>query len=358
MLVFVTPEAREKAYPTLAALSDPRIEAVDIPRGETSDGMWQIFNRLVEQIHTGDVVIFDITHGLRSIPFLMFLAAAYLRSAKDVTIRSILYGALELRGPNEPAPVIDLSEFVSLLDWLAATNLFIKTGNATDLATELGRMEAPTFKELADTVEAIAGGLHLLRPFDTSLAAATLTERLGAIKPEQSPPFAVLSDYIAGFYSQFGQAGQSDPRAHLGYQLKMINWYHHRSQVVHTLSLSREWVISLLCWHFDVDALNKGERDEMELLLNGGVIKRGNEVIRESKYNRVWSTVPDGKRLRRLWGGQPCHLANLRNDVLHAGFRPDPSPPGEVLTQTRQIVEEINQIAAAWGLSGEPMEAP
>ena len=109
MLVFVTNEARETTWPVLRDLHDPRILPVSIPVGNDSDGLWTLFDRLIEHVAEGDTLIFDITHGLRSIPFLVFLAAAYLKTARNVTIEAILYGAYEL---GQPAPVIDLSEFV------------------------------------------------------------------------------------------------------------------------------------------------------------------------------------------------------------------------------------------------------
>ncbi len=91
------------------------------------------FDKVIEQINEGETVIFDITHGLRSIPFLAFLFAAFLKTAKQVTIEAIYYGALELgdRDKGIPAPVIDLSEYVAMLDWITATDQFGTHGNAT-----------------------------------------------------------------------------------------------------------------------------------------------------------------------------------------------------------------------------------
>ena len=141
MLVFVTESARREVYPVLEALKDERIKPVDIPIGETPDEIWDIFEKLTCQIDEKDEVSFDITHGLRSIPFLVFLAAAFLKSAKQVSIKRIYYGAFELRkGSQEnpgPAPIIDLSELITLLDWLNASEQFMKFGNASQLAARL-----------------------------------------------------------------------------------------------------------------------------------------------------------------------------------------------------------------------------
>lgn len=351
MLVFVTKDARKIAYPALQELNDSRIKPIDIYTGRTSEGLWNIFSTVIKTVDEGDTVIFDITHGLRSIPFLTFLAAAYLRSAKNVSIEAVLYGAFEL-GQGGPAPVIDLSEFVSLLDWLTATSEFTKTGNAAALAHQLGRTGEPDLLPLSVSVEEIATGLHLLRPTETSAAAAKLSANLELARLKLPPPFTILSNTILESYGRFGLTGEASARDHLVCQLEMINWYYHRGQLVHALSLAREWVVSLLCQHFGLEATDKICRDEMELLLIGGKIKdpATGEVLRKSTYVEQWSTVPHNKRLRNLWGGT-YNLANLRNDVLHSGFRKNPKSAAELKQAVDNALLELNAIAADLGLN-------
>jgi len=343
MLVFVTEDARKRAYPALAELNDPRIKPIDIRTGRTPEGLWNIFNTVVKSVYEGDTVIFDITHGLRSIPFLTFLAAAYLRSAKNVQIEAVLYGALEL-GQGGPAPVIDLSEFVSLLDWLTATNEFIKTGNAGALAEQLIKSNDPALLPLAGTVEEIAIGLLLLRPGETSTAATKLPENLNQAEKNFPPPFTLLSDLVMDSYSRFGKAGRQTEQDQLSYQLEMVNWYYDRGQIVHALSMAREWIVSYLCSHFELDAGDKNDRGAMEFLVGGGKIRSNGKVIKESPYLDQWETVPEYIRFRRLWGG-PHELANLRNDVLHSGFRKNPKSSTDVIAAANSAIAELNAIA-------------
>ncbi|NJM59798.1 MAG: hypothetical protein HC849_05700 [Oscillatoriales cyanobacterium RU_3_3] len=44
MLVCVTEKAKAVTWPVLEALEDPRIQAVDIPTGNNTAQMWQIFH--------------------------------------------------------------------------------------------------------------------------------------------------------------------------------------------------------------------------------------------------------------------------------------------------------------------------
>ena len=93
----------------------------------------------------------------------------------------------------------------------------------------------------------------------------------------------------------------------------------------------------------------------MELLLTGGKIKDKNgNVVKESLYLEKWSDIPKKKRkqVNNIWGGE-LNLANLRNDVLHAGFRKNPKVAKDILEQTEKVIKELNDIAVNWNLSDE-----
>jgi CRISPR-associated DxTHG motif protein len=342
MLVCVTPEARDSTLPLLTELNDLRIEPVEIPKGENTSEMWETFDAISQRIQPKDEVTFDITHGLRSLPFLVFLFAAYLKAAKQVSIIAVYYGAHEL---GKPAPVIDLSSFVSLLDWTTATDQFIKTGNGQALANLLQHEGDSATQDLAKGIDAISEGLHLLRPMTVLHQSAQLPNLI------QAALFAALLERVQNDYTAFGLEDPTDyklnAQAALVCQLKMIEWYADKEQIVQALSMAREWLPSLLCYHFNLDPLiDKPNRDEMELLLKGGKDK-----TRTSQYLSEWESIPNKKRklVATLWGGKLA-LANLRNDVLHSGFRKNPGNPKDILKKTRQVVVELKKIAVDWGI--------
>jgi CRISPR-associated DxTHG motif protein len=355
MYVFVTKEAKEKSYPVLEELQDKRIQPVDIDPGKDTQEMWGWFDKILECVNDGDTVIFDITHGLRSIPFLVFIFAAFLKSARNVTIEAIYYGAFELgnRDTDKPAPVIELSEFISMFDWLSAVNEFLYTGNANYLAKQLTIAQKPgELRELAENVSQISLGLELLRPRLVAEAAWALPATLELVQNNLPRPFSVVARPLETAYAQFGLEQNADARAHLCAQLRMINWYFEKQRFVQTLSMAREWLVSLLCLQFDLDMWDKDQRGEMEFLLNGGVRKEDGKVVEQSPYLDAWKQLPGRKRISRLWCGEPYELANLRNDVLHSGFRKKSQSANEIIEQTKKIVQEINEIAKSWNLAG------
>lgn len=355
MLVCVTEAARKKTWPHLEQLRDERIKPIDIPTGRNHQEMWATFNLVTDHINEEDNVIFDITHGLRSLPFLVFLFAAYLKSAKNITIEAVYYGALELkdRENNGPAPVIDLSEFVSIIDWLTATDQFLKTGNGNDLAELLKEAGGHT-EALGNRILEISQGLQLLRPMDVMIAADALPQDIEQAKPDLAtvvPPFEMLLNRVLEEYGQFALAEPKDYQMNgkvaLQKQLFEIEWYAKKGLDVQALSLAREWLPSLLCHHFNLDPMDNKVREEMEILCCGG--KRGD---RESIYRGQYKEIPKSQRkvISQLWNDPPCTLANLRNDVLHSGFRKKPKSVREIKQTLRQVIDKLNEIASLWGI--------
>ncbi|MBE9186341.1 TIGR02221 family CRISPR-associated protein [Microcoleus sp. LEGE 07076] len=331
----------------------------NIPERNSPEDVWSIFQQVTNCLQDGDSVIFDITHSFRSVPVVALIAVSYLRVVRQVKIEGLLYGAFEAKNKEtNETPTFDLLPIVSLLEWTTATDQFIKTGNGEALASLLHSSNSTT-ENLAASIKGIAQGLQLLRPMDVMRESALLPDRIKEATPivsQSVPPFESLLERVEKDYGKFGLVSPEDYTANSKFslvrQLKMIEWYDKKGQTVQALSLAREWLPSLLCYHFELDPLDKRNRDEMELLLAGGTRKGSNGVPdRKSTYLDQWLEISKQTRtqLTNLWGGQ-SNLANLRNDVLHAGFRKNPKSAEKILDETDEIIEKLNAIAGEWNL--------
>lgn len=122
-----------------------QIIPVNIPRGDSEEEIWDIFHVVFSVIEPQDVVIFDITHGFRSLPMLGLVLLNYSRMLKNIRIRGIYYGAFEVLGPayrvkempleQRSAPIFDLTSFETLQQWTAGADSFIHFGNSKKLAS-------------------------------------------------------------------------------------------------------------------------------------------------------------------------------------------------------------------------------
>jgi CRISPR-associated DxTHG motif protein len=361
ILVLLTAEAKTHQHWTdlQQRLRDRNLvqpQPIDIPSGKSEKELWEIFATLTGCVDSRLPVVFDVTHAFRSLPIVALLATAYLRVAHTVNLQGLLYGAFEAKVDGR-APVFDLTPFVALLDWVTATDQFLRTGSAEALAALLPSND-PATGPLAATVSGITQGLHLLRPMDVMREAATLPNRIAAAVPTVSqivPPFASLIQRVNADYGAFGLSNPTDYAANakssLIRQLQMVEWYYKKGQYVHALSMAREWLPSLLCCHFGLDPMVEANRQEMEFLLarGGRVEDSATGAIKESPYRAGWKALAGQKRLSRLWG-DPWNLAKLRNDVLHSGFRKDPRTAQAIAEDTRKVIDELKALAAEWGL--------
>jgi len=366
MLVCVTQEAKETTWPVLEALQDPRIQAVDIPTGRTTEEMWETFKTITQYVDEGDFVIFDITHGLRSLPFLVFLFAAYLKAAKNVTIKAIYYGALELsdRNSNLPAPVIDLSEFVSMIDWLTATTQFVEMGDGQKLASLL-KSAIPSDVELRDNpstrtirdglkksaaaIEKISLALSITRPIETMASAAKLEEILKLAAPsfaERAKPFSLLTENVVKQYGQFALDEPTDEAAlskNLQLQLQMIKWYIDRNQLVQAVTLAREWLVSVLALRFSEPMFDLGTgRKYVEAALNNAVEqnKPHPRPSAPSRCDEPFAALSEAGELANVWS----QMRELRNDIAHVGMNSHPREARKLKSQVESLYPKLEKL--------------
>ena len=367
MLVCVTVEARSDAWPVLADLQDPRILAVPIPRAETTVQMWEMFDAILEHVDPGDTVIFDITHGLRSLPFLVFLFAAYLKTARQVKIEAIYYGALELgdRDAHKPAPVIDLSEFVTMLDWLTATDQFVQTGNARRLAELLdpGNTRKGASAVASETLSTVSQAALLCQPFALMQQVGKLEGSLLKAEKElklTAHPFGVLRDQIVAAFTKFGADFLQDVPGGLKAEFRLIEWYYQNKQLIQAMSLAREWLIDAVSYRLGLTIDFKPEaRSPVEWALSGinlvgrkftdsqTGLKRLFTLEDLNEYGRtIYKSWPECPSLINIWN----LLSPIRNALDHAEHQASALQLKKIIKKADEVMPMLRDLAASWSL--------
>ncbi len=368
-LIVVTEAARQKHFETLAdeihTVTQP-IEVL-IPDGCREEELWDIFDTLTQRVPDGSELVVDITNGFRSLPFLSFLAVAYLRKAKGVDVQRVYYGAYEARNERNESPVFDLTPFVTLLDWIVATDRFTRFGDARDLA-ELLRAGMPTgvqmgqnekarrlgksLKWTAEAMEAVSLALRLSRPLESMEQAQRLVQRLQRqcdIVRTHARPFSLLTDRIIQAYRSLALASPQDLDRRLDnlrVQWEIVRWYMEKEQVVQAITLAREWFISLLLYHLTDKALtDRDAREQVEAAItNVAEWQRSQSKQRPPQDTPFTDEVADlasRYSLVDVWN----KLSRLRNDLAHAGMRPDASRSSSLLRRARQVVCDLHDLA-------------
>lgn len=380
VLVLLTPTVQQhNNWAQVQARLGDLVQPVPIPEGRAETELWEIFNALTEAVGEGETVIFDITHSFRSLPFLTFLAAAYLRTARQVKVHKIVYGAFDAKDAENRSPVFDLTPFVGLLDWITATNQFIYTGDgrylahllkSNDLFQHPQRRLTPEERE-AEVVskrirsaalaidDATAAILTSLIPH-AEQASWNLIERLEQTADDLSviaPPYRLLAERVSTTYAPLAQKYPmaQDIAADLRVQLAMLRWYLDKGHIPQAGTLMREWLISAVGYRLGLEGEilldNKGPRGEIERAL-GWLVQKQMEAIGDTSPP-TWVTEictwPESTALVMLWS----EVADWRNLINHGAIRKNWSetPVKTVLAKGEKFYTTLLTLAHAWELT-------
>ena len=320
--VLLTERARAEQWQKLRSLLEKHTEImeINIPDGKKEAELWRIFTAISNAVHEGDEIAFDITHGFRSLPMIALLTIAYLKQVKGVKVQHVVYGVYE-KGKHE-APILDLTPFANLLDWLAAAKIFTATGDSSELGrliqdvqdaahrNKRAHAENPplALKNYGAALEEVSDDLLLARVPNLPDSIRRLAQRQSKANTEVgqwTQPLTLLLDKIATAYAPF----QDDS---LSTQAALIRWYFKHNHIMQAMTLAREWVVSYHLHKEGRDWRSRKEREQME--------KRLGESLQQDS---LWSKI-----------------AEIRNDLAHCGFGRE---EGQVLSATsiRQNAEEV-----------------
>lgn len=147
IVILATTDAQHKHGDALrgelrdAGLAAPHF--VTIPLGRDRRELWQQFELLRACLaESPGPVVLDITHGLRSTPFFGGAAVSFVRNASETSPEiKVVYGAFDLRDKERnETPLWDLSLFVELDAWTYSIATWLGTGDATVVAAETRRL--------------------------------------------------------------------------------------------------------------------------------------------------------------------------------------------------------------------------
>jgi CRISPR-associated Csx2 family protein len=236
-------------------------EVVDLHDGTSQEELWTIFRRLLDCIGDGDELVFDITHSFRFLPMLFTVLIQYLGVVRSVRLRGVYYGAFERLGSPKDvekmplaernAPLLDLTPFLSLYDWSAAIDHFLRFGSSTDLErlvkghlapiltrTAGGDADAQAMRRLVEHLGSFARAAQYVRgrelaemPFQSAIVAPLRRIRAGFLPPLE-PVLKRLEDSFLAFPDR-------DP----GNVLRTVAWCIEHDLVQQGITLLQEAVV-------------------------------------------------------------------------------------------------------------------
>lgn len=351
--VLATVEAEEKhGRPLLEALKGANFPAPRfhrVPKGESDAELWQQFGVVKERLRApaGTSVVLDVTHAFRSQPFFAAAVSAFVRAVDPAPVPvRIFYGAFDPQQP-ELTPIWELTPFIELLNWAQAIMLFLRTGRSdgvaertirfgTDLArrwSETKEGPPPVLKALGIELQRFGRNLETIRTgallFDDGEgSAAKVAQRVrdARVSAAELPPLADVLDRLEcemltpllGVGEHLANAEGHRALAELAkLYLGMGRW-------AEAAAVAREgWITLYAAPQAALLPLNQNQR---------GVDTRARRVA-EGRWKGIEKT-------------SARDVAEIRNDIEHAGFGAQPLPADALRGQIQELVERFETAIA------------
>ncbi len=344
-LFFLTKKAKEVNWNNLETRIKNKvsnffqIKPIDIPDGKSEKEIWEIFEKVYENIPEKSSIIFDITHAFRSIPMLAISLLNYAKVLKNIKVEGIYYGAVETLGTrkeieNMPlnqrnAPIFELTQFNELIDWSNAAYDFINYGIATKLKEMNIEKIKPVLKatkgkdEIAQKIRFISNELDKIslslstvrgKEIYEDLNFTKIREYLKEIKDNiKIQPFKPLVVKINNKISDFEKGDIKN-------LFLASKFCYEHNLIQQSITILQEAIITYYCEKFN---FNYTDLEKRNLIAQLFIIKNRN--IPENKWK---SPAGDNKyltkqilnKIDRNFANYYNSLTNLRNDINHAGF--------------------------------------
>ncbi|MDD1724757.1 MAG: TIGR02221 family CRISPR-associated protein [Methanospirillum sp.] len=328
---------------------------VPIPDGKTTEELWEIFRVISQLVQGGDTIIFDLTHGFRTLPFISFLAVTYLQEIRKAVVERVVYGAVS--GDKKSADIIDVTGFTRILDWMMAVHSFLAYSEGRDLSSLLNDIQREfhvyvvvqspkRLKGFGAMIENYSTAMQLARPVDVSAMSREILEDLPGVAQEAAI-FAPPLDSILGQVSvvqQFQTSQDAEISIELlEQQLRMIRTLIGKNLILQAISLSREWIVNysyLVSGLPERDWLEKKSRSSVEHALTYEAERRKknpNPRIKPNEVTPIMELFPGIDALVKLWS----KTSIKRNDLAHCGMNPDGRSMGSVHSDAERVISDI-----------------
>lgn len=218
--------------------------------------------KIVDFLQEGDELYIDITHSFRSLSVFLLLVLIFLNNLereKNIKIKGIFYGMLDIIGELGYAPVVNLQSLFDLTQWIKGAYSLKNFGNGYLIAQLL---EEKGETELADRIKKLSEAINInylptIQQRSIDLKTALTTQSL-------SSPFKYLRNILEKFTQQFSNRSERE----CDFQLKLAGWYFENKRYATGYVTLTEAIITYLCEIHEKDIISKSDRDEMKGLLH------------------------------------------------------------------------------------------
>jgi len=377
VVVFLTKEAKEKnwfdskdkegnmqeglknAFQRIAP--EANLKLIEIRSGQDEMANWELFDAIINEVKEEDTIYFDITHSFRSIPLLTLIVLNYVRLVKKAKIGKLVYGWFESLGTPQDvkkmkeeerlAPIVDMTNMISLLDWTNGVDQFMNTGDASLIQkltnSQMGfimskkentheKKGAMTLNKLAKHLEKVGKAMQTCRSLQISDEILHLKQLINEAKQFETSaikPIIPLIDQFEEKYKSFTHSGISD-------YFEMARWCYEHGWIQPAYTLLQENVITVICEVCEVSPTDKNKRTDISsairILLEG--IEEQRWRVNDTEFvKRVLKILEPYRSLL-----SPMNtITDYRNDLNHAGTNKEQRKPEKFESNFKELLDKF-----------------
>lgn len=367
--VLCTPSAKNTHYNSLVNEIGHSFEAVNISEDMSEKGIWEIFQQIYDVLNENDEVVFDITHSFRFMPMLGITLLQMAKFLKNIKVKKVFYGAYEpikFKNGITEFPLVDLTSFSMLQDWILAGYTLVNTGRAEEieklakndltpiLKESKGKNEeALNFRKIADKIQQMTLNFRTNRGTETIAAREMKNINESVKKIRESSllkPFKLVIENIHSDTQKFAYKSEENI-------IHSIQWCIDKDLVQQGMTMLQEGISTLVLEEIGEQNQynNINIRSYVSHILqnisnpSGKFKKDLSEDLKSKELEKKILNIKEINKLSQIY----LEIANLRNDINHAGFRNNPLKAQKFSKKLNENFEKFKEI---WGNKDNSVE--
>ncbi|NLV27291.1 MAG: hypothetical protein GXY48_09030 [Methanomicrobiales archaeon] len=332
-----------------------------IPHGTTEDQLYEIFGTICNSVKDDEVVLFDITAGCHSLPFMTFLAASYLRSVRNITIVGVIYAPhVDEHGFCR---FIDLKPMMEILDWISGVQAVTRYLDAEPLYSLVNTLQGDIHRGgedpdppvrltgWASLLRQFSDSVRLSRPVDAMYAASGIVRDIDEVDEELERFAPALIPVIESARDISVLAAEPEltfcTSEYIRKQIGLIAFQLEKGLYLQAVTLGREVLITLLMIKMGIDSEWKDAdiRHEVSRTLTGGALAVQQKPYEKTEYSDVLVRYSDWKEMVLIW----VRISDLRNNLAHCGMNRRNDSIRSLLRRASDILPEIERFLLLCG---------
>ena len=314
----------------------------NLPHGNSEEEIWDIFEKVFEELQDEDELYFDLTHGFRYLPMLIMVLINYSKFLKSTIVKSITYGNYESRNKENEAPIINLLPLSALQDWTYAAGQFLDSGNVQKLVELSSKSLSPILREAKGSNNEATNLKKFLNLLNSNVEDLQTCRGINIVESKnlkdlllqanqlQSTIIKPLNPIFEKIKVQFNDFSEEP---NVGNGFVAARWCVNNGLYQQAITILQENIVTYICLRQGLDYKKELERG---LINKTFVIYQ--EEIKEEEWmfsslqsieeidcqKRVIRKLLQDEQLQKLSSSfKVC--TNIRNDFNHAGMRNNPA---------------------------------